>query len=740
MSLKTIPERLLYELLPSEIINLDERGILHAVVGGIQDHVEDIKSYAKKFEVFFDPTQAPPEGDYNVVVASFYGDQRQVVTRSVIIDETTPEADDQDALDTWTIAALGIEADTFISAEYGYDELRAVDVDILELLASTIGAVIYKTDAVTTVGQRRQAVESYFPRLKVKGTAQSYDVLGRLVGFNHVGYTPLWARVSPRRPDDIGHPDNDPDFSSQPHFTPQAQVSVTYDPNDLRDGAFFTWESGSLAVDASSEDYYTSVTGRNPFISVVPSGTLVGHPDAGVYPLAGGAPHKKASVSPSGAGLTFEALAEGEANNGLKVTVMEAGTLRKLRITDRLSSIKYRSSYFNLGLFRDLDTLGDEAFSAVQSNPDLEDYPTLATSGTAEAPYYPWTTGSIQAPPDALQLDTSGLAELQTQAVPYFEEVRSATRFPRRVSVGYSSTDQVGYAAYQIRTDLFVTSPADSYAGTVSDSPVYLYSARIGVEVELTDIASRTSPISTFLTATLAHAPERNKITLWNGATQVGEDDGLGRISDTLVTGTVIDGEVDYLTGELRVRVNGSLLQLEVRYSALIELSGETDNSNPNIINFNGTGLAGYYNLSTFEFNFTEVDGLFSVSVVADTATAVLPQPRVTVPDPVAVFTVEVFVSAPEAETATLGPAERAVLAYPAWVAWFEAWSTSRSEPWERAWLTASSRLRGPAPRLVTRRDPSTNPIVHLIFLPWADHRPGGSNLADRVAGEMKGM
>lgn len=610
MALQTIPEELLYRLLPEAVIDLDERGLLQALIGGQQDHAETLKSFAKKFELFYDPASLGDETQYNVILASFYGPTRNIVSRSVIIDDSTPSADDQEELDAWAIERLEIDSADFISASYGYDSDRAVTEDLLTLLADTIGAVVYATDEITTLEQRRRAVASYFPRLKFKGTTLSFDVLGRMIGFQHVAMIPLWQRASLRKPDDVGNSQNNPDFSADPQFIPSSDTGIIYDPNNVLDGPFYSWNSGPLSLNSEEPNFYESVNGFNPFMSINQTSAIVGHPDDGIYVFTGGAPHNKASVSPSGSGFTFESLYEGESFNGVKVLVTTVGTLRQVSVVERLSAIKYRSSHYDLGLFRTFPGLLDDGdFETIQPNKDLQEYPTLVINGTAEVPYYPWTAGSVQAEADNIQLDINRLGLLRTQAIPYFEELRAATRTPRRVVAGWSSEDDVIYAAYVAHQELFTatTGTLATYSGTATEFPADPYLTEIDFQRSWESIISRSGVAETYIRGQLAHPPVRGTVEVYDGSTLLATDNGAGILIDS-GPHVVIDGNVDYVLGHIRVRVNSTLTQLTVRFKIYSPLSGESNLSQPEIVHFSGGSLTGDYHIDTGSFAFSATD------------------------------------------------------------------------------------------------------------------------------------
>ena len=209
-SLQSLPENHLYDLLPAAVIEFDVRKLLEAVVGGVQDRQEDLRHFVKGFEVFLDPTKTFPEGEFNSINALLENPETgKQYNRSLIIDDETPlENAPNSELVAWVAERLNIDESLIISAQYASDTLRMVDENMLEFLAVTIGSTIWLTDKTTNdISRQRQIVESWFPRLKFKGTPQSFVTLGRLLGFDDVSYDPLWGRVAPHVTHDLGHPD-----------------------------------------------------------------------------------------------------------------------------------------------------------------------------------------------------------------------------------------------------------------------------------------------------------------------------------------------------------------------------------------------------------------------------------------------------------------------------------------------------------------------------------------------------
>lgn len=535
MSAKNLTEQFLYALLPDAVLSQDERGYVEGVVSGFQDRLDDLRSYANKLNAFWEPG-ALPTGASNAVLVDLTSEFGKAFTRSLDIQADTPP-DGSSRLSLWAAKQLNLPLASVSNVRYGYDALRAVDADTLGALASTLGTLLYKTSLLSTDATERaaqvQLVSTWFPRLRIKGTAQSFEVLGRILGFDDVKVTPLWSRLSARVPNDIGNVQNDSDFAPAPEYYPHQDTGPLYDPLSYRDGAFFSW-SGVAGNGTSSTDFYTeTVNGFNPWIEVVLLGSLAGsstpsvssgtvtHPATGTYALSGGAPYVKAWVDPTGSSVRFQALAEGESFNGLVVNVDTVGTLATLSISDRLSSVKYRSSYFDLSLTADMDKI-EQIFGsrAAAPNKDLKADPVLTSDGTAVSPYRPWVSGSVaqdqvssdwlvsvgdlstviearrQADP-ALpsrdrQLNMDGVIAAGVQVTQAFEEVRAATRFPRRSLAGILIENSVCYAPYTSESDLFTTTGALGYSGSSYSSPLPGYVAGIYAKLPVTSYVQWT--------------------------------------------------------------------------------------------------------------------------------------------------------------------------------------------------------------------------------------------------------
>ena len=541
MSIGNLTEQFLYDRLPAAIINGDEMGLIEAVVSGFQDRLEDLRAFAKNLDNFWAPGALPTPSNNVILVdlTSLYG---KSYTRSLDIQTTTPPVG-SNLLASWAADQLGLPVADVSNVRYGYDSLRAVDTNTLAWLAATLGALLYQTNmlptAELTTAAQAQLVNTWFPRLKIKGTTQSFEVLGRILGFDDVRVTPLWTRLSPRVPSDAGAWLNTADFASIPEYFPRQNIGPFYDPFNYRDGPFFAW-TGTASNGTNSTSFYTqTITGHNPWINVVLLGELAGtnipaiangtvtHPATGSYTLAGGAPYTKAQVDPPLSSVRFQAIAEGADFNGLSVHVASSGTLAFITVVDRLSAIKYRSSYFDLGLTAGMDKIEDIFGSrGVTTNQDLKANPSLTPDGMAVSPYRPWVSGSLavaqtsmdwvtsdgaiaatvrarhEADPGAgdRQLNMDSLVAAGVQVTQAFEEVRVATRSPRRSQSGFLIDNDACYAPYTNGTNLFVTQAGQTvYGGFSAATPWGGYKADVSVILPsqgTVTVPSETNPLN----------------------------------------------------------------------------------------------------------------------------------------------------------------------------------------------------------------------------------------------------
>jgi hypothetical protein len=186
----------------------------------VQERISDLRSYVSKFELLYDPSAQFPETDVdNCVIVAYFTDEGVATTRSLPIVYSTPLPANYDTPAEWDAAILEwvcteteLEASKVSSVTLDNDPLKSVDTNTLQYLAATVGAVLYKTpttDPALSLAEQRRVLYGYFPRLKIKGTARSFTTLGQLLTFSDVKMTPLWGRVSPRLPKDVGNVIND---------------------------------------------------------------------------------------------------------------------------------------------------------------------------------------------------------------------------------------------------------------------------------------------------------------------------------------------------------------------------------------------------------------------------------------------------------------------------------------------------------------------------------------------------
>lgn len=506
--LRNLPENYFYDDLPKFIVDLDQRKLIQAVVGGFQDRVADLRSTAGWFENLNSPQPAP----LTCVFATYVGDAGNLITRTLDVLPDTPS--DPVALVAWAAAQMEVDAARVTSVTVGTDLLRQVGVDTVQLLARSLGATLYAGPAgeleADAIARRERAMATYFPRLKTKGVARSFATVAKLAGFDDAAMTPLWGRLSPRVANDVGAAANAPDFVARPDYVPSERLpdlTGDYDPQDFTDGAFYQYASPPLSLDPASDSFYTSAVGDSPFFRLVQVAGTVAHPLAGTYSLAGGAPELTASVLlDSGtvlSGLMAQALVPGSSFNGLPIVVTGNGTTRTISAFGPLSSLKYRTSYFDVGAY----VLSPGTIS-VTPNADLEANPDLVPpAGVAPAPWRPWSGGSqpaptvtlwpekvevsgtvaptplVQAPAGMPQVDVDTMQGDATRVFGYVEEVRAATRFPRRKVFGPLARDPATFAPYPQYYDLGFG--AGTFAGTLASpqAPYGDYTASFAVLV-----------------------------------------------------------------------------------------------------------------------------------------------------------------------------------------------------------------------------------------------------------------
>jgi hypothetical protein len=548
--IRILPEDFLYQRLPETVLSEDQRSIVRSVMGGFQDRVEDLRAYANAIGLVY---SGELPRTINAVLVDLLLETGNKTRRSLEVDSSTPEGDD--ALKLWAANKLNVEVDRLVSVALGHDPLRAIDVNTLPYVAETVGTKLVNTplhgkDEATKLEALRQQLKAYFHQLRTKGTKASFESVGKLLGFDDVMIAALWSRLSVRVPSDVGSVDNEEDFSRDPEYRPARQVGTLYNPHKLDDGAFYTYVSTPISATAGSQSFYTNaVNGQNPFVrvSVIDTTKAVVHP-SGDYALAGGDINAKAFVEPAGTNLRFTALSDGADFNGMVLTfaqivaaemqtfwnIDQPGTTRRLAspldppirddfavltITDRLSAVKYRSSYFDLGLtigfdrYRDL--FGD---ISVRSNKDLAamteaERTAFANSQHTEAPlspFRPFKDGELtqstttrnfvtevgtvvgaaelrsQATVEAAyrQFDTAPLLTAGAQALEAMEKFRPASRTIRRADLGFMHDDTAVYAPYAAKSHLFCFGSGNHvYEGAASGFPTPPYTVTFRVRL-----------------------------------------------------------------------------------------------------------------------------------------------------------------------------------------------------------------------------------------------------------------
>ena len=442
MPLPNLPASFLYDLTPQYLVDLDQKRLLQAVLGGYQDRIADLRSYTGRIQDLIDPL-AP---DFSVVIASYTGDAGNVVTKSLDIQQDTPT--DGAGLIQWAAQQLGIEEARVTSAIIGTDALRQTSVDTIQLLAATIGATLYPASLPGAPDRRRQCVATHFPRLKIRGTTRSFSVLAKLHGFDEGTLVPLWGRLSPRNPADVGAVENNPDFTAEPDEFPTVETGITYNPGVYNDGPYFAWNSGTLLNVENTGKYYTeAVNGNNPFIRILKTAATTLVPATGVYTLAGGSDSTYASAALGDSGLTAQALVYGADFNGMKVAVNPIGVSGQCEfsILAPLTRAKYRTSLYDARAL-----VVDPPLAPVAVNADLLANPDLVPDGTAVAPWRPWA-GSVprtQASLDEMQVDADTIKLAAEQLFSSIDDVQVATRRPRSLGYGLAYREPPAYAPY----------------------------------------------------------------------------------------------------------------------------------------------------------------------------------------------------------------------------------------------------------------------------------------------------
>lgn len=496
-----LPIDYLYKLIPSGVISEDVRNLLQAVVSGFQGSVSDMRALASQIQQIWTPTNTVGE-PFTVLQVSYTEDDGGAVRQIELSpDDTTPDLDSPN-LNSWCATQAGVSIDQILTIIPAIEPARTAEIRTLLLLADTVGAKLYPVygqTAAQTIASQKIVVKGYFARLKIKGGAKSFEILGKLHGFDSVKYSPLWGRVSPRIPNAVNDTDNDLDFSESPQGLPTpGQTTSLYDIQVLNDGDLFVWSSTNLGTVQGETDYALDlVNGFNPYIKIVAVNSPLKLPAAGTYFMSRGAPGTKAisEIIPAADGTSsnfqFQAIAESASFNTAQIVVantIQAGVPKfTITVYHNLSSIKFVTSYFNLAVTALLSAYATQFSRPTIPSLDLTSTPGLwslanlgnnqpvgfENGGTAISPYYYWTGGHqlpqvakawptaivlvgsgqtalrIQADSSFSSVDTGALSEAEKILLGNIDDVRPATRYLRNLSAGFSlDDDAVGYAPF----------------------------------------------------------------------------------------------------------------------------------------------------------------------------------------------------------------------------------------------------------------------------------------------------
>jgi hypothetical protein len=190
----------------------------------------------------------------------------------------------------------------------------------------------------------------------------------------------------------------------------------------------------TVANPESATYWPQAINGNNPFIAVSVTSPL-SQPDPGEYALSGGLDGVQASaVLPCGkasSGITVKAIINGASFNGLVVRVssQDDGT-RRVDITDNLSAIKYRSSFFDIYVIKSYESLLNYVVP-VRPNADR------LSAGSGYLP--------IGAMASSTELDLDAVYGDATPIFSAFDAIRPASRHVRKSGVIVSSSDDVVY-------------------------------------------------------------------------------------------------------------------------------------------------------------------------------------------------------------------------------------------------------------------------------------------------------
>ncbi len=270
MAVSVLPENFFVDLIPTKIMELDTTGVLHATLSGFQDHTDDIRAYVSYINKLIDPFAGHPIP--GTCVATNYTNEFGLdVTRTVLSFDLESDKNyqafetgnlTQDQAKAWMGEVLGIDPTTISSVETVIDPFKTVYQPMIGYLANNIGVIFPTSNADDP--RNADLVASQFSRLPIKGTAQSIEIAGLLAGFDSVHVNPLWGRLTPRNPLDVGLDVNTQDFSETVVVEPTIEPTEFYDPLAYRDGPFYTWATRLSLL--NNTNFVSQANGANPYI------------------------------------------------------------------------------------------------------------------------------------------------------------------------------------------------------------------------------------------------------------------------------------------------------------------------------------------------------------------------------------------------------------------------------------------------------------------------------------------
>ena len=447
--MRILPENTLFSKLPRTVRLRDRYLKLSAIVASFQDVVSRLRGNVGVLEgrcdidvpypLFFVTYDTGNSSVKSVVPSQGYtGNLYQNLS---ISDEQAR---------TWVASALEIGEDSITSLSVGSDEqYQALHDHVSRGLSKT-----YQVPEYLESTHANALIASFYQRLSFKGTSEGFRLIGHCLGYSYVSYSPLWTRLSVHAPSNPSSESNSKDYRQTPDEFP---TDENYDPSMVNDSsAFVDTDLDGLSLDPSNRNYWPrAINGKNPAIYLVYAGKVgistfsgdetyqLSQIEEGDYILHGGSKGSAAyvdlsSFGTSTYGLRAISIAPGFDFNGMRLRVSAgtvSGTLR-LRFTTQLSSVKYRSSYYDLCVGVDAEDaptvnvqLNEDRLRAGESNA----YPTLS-DGTA-VDY-------------GIQLDWDALIEKSKVDLRIFDTLRPATRWLRRYLVGIVVGDNVGYDPY----------------------------------------------------------------------------------------------------------------------------------------------------------------------------------------------------------------------------------------------------------------------------------------------------